>query len=329
VQVKSTLRVGRRDKEELEVKLTIDPTKLPAWTIFGSSSGAALNGPEYDGYITLTAGSEKLSIPWHVLPRKAAETSTDLAHHGKPGPTLKLRNRGLDGGDFDVFSLTGVSRKIPRSQLPGPGDNFAVIDMRSVGVRHLPAALTGLPFAVLEFAIHTNGRRPTPNYPAEFDVAIDVNGDGVDDYVVFNAENGGFGVTGQNVVFIANLTTGAVSAFFLTDADFNSGNVIFTVPLNIAGGIALAPGATIGFGVFAFDNYFTGNNTDAIEAMRFTPGLARFGVVGGPFGTVEARGSLQLGVTTATLPDAQSSELGLLMMYRRNADGEADAIRIR
>jgi hypothetical protein len=34
-------------------------------------------------------------------------------------------------------------------------------------------------------------------------------------------------------------------------------------------------------------------------------------------------------VTTATLPDTLSSELGLLMMYRRNAGQEADALRIR
>ena len=66
-----------------------------------------------------------------------------------------------------------------------------------------------------------------------------------------------------------------------------------------------------------------------IEGMLFTPGKARFGVVGDPFGTVAPNGSAQLGVTTATLPDTVSSELGLLMMYRRNAGQEADAVRIR
>ena len=56
------------------------------------------------------------------------------------------------------------------------------------------------------------------------------NGDGVPDYVVFNAENGGFGVTGQNLVFVANLNAGGPArAFFYTDADLNSANVIFTV----------------------------------------------------------------------------------------------------
>jgi hypothetical protein len=334
VVTRSKVWVGGRGREELEVKLIIDPTQLPDWTLNGGAlggTGAALNGPEYDGYITLTAGSEKLSIPWHVLPRKAAETDTELQARGKPGPTLKLRNRGFAGSDFDVFSLAGVSSRVPRSELPGPGDNFAMIDMRSVGVRYLPDALTGIGADVLEFAINTNGRRAHPNYPAEFDIEVDTTGDGVPDYVVFNAENGGFSATGQNLVFLADLNAGGPArAFFFTDADLNSGNVIFTVALNIGpGSITLPAGATIGFNVYAFDNYFTGANTDAIEGMRYTPGLARFGVVGAPFGSVAARGSSTLGVTTATLPDAQSSELGLLMMYRRNAGREAEAIRIR
>ena len=63
--------------------------------------------------------------------------------------------------------------------------------------------------------------------------------------------------------------------------------------------------------------------------MRFAPGQPRFGVVGDPFGAVTAKSASDLGVTTATLPDTLSSELGLLMMYRRNEGKEADAIRIR
>ena len=60
---------------------------------------------------------------------------------------------------------------------------------------------------VLQFAVNTYGRRAHPNYPAEFDVAIDTNRDGAPDFVVFNAELGGFAVSGANVVFVANLAT--------------------------------------------------------------------------------------------------------------------------
>jgi hypothetical protein len=327
----SRVRVGAHGREDITVKLIIDPAKLPVWGLNGGSlggSGSALTGPEYDGYLTLTAGGEKLSVPWHVLPRKAADTQSTLVQRAA-GPVVRLNNGGTATSDYDVFSLAGVSKRIPRSELPGPGDSFAVIDMRSVGVRFLPASLVGLD--ILEFAINTKGRRAHPNYPAEFDIYIDTTADGVPDYVVYNAESGGFGATGQNLVFVADLNAGGpATAFFYTDADLNSGNVIFSVPVNLgAGTVTLAPGATIGFDVYAFDNYFTGNQTDAIEGMRFTPGLARYGVVGEPFGAVAGRSRAELGVTQATLPGTRSTELGLLMMYRRNAGTEADAIRLR
>jgi len=190
IEVRSRLRISPRGFEDVEVRLIIDPSKLPTWTLNGGSqggNGAALNGPEYDGYITLTAGSEKLSVPWHVLPRKAAETDTTLSQRGKPGPTLKLRNRGAEVGEYNVFSLIGVNRRVPRSELPSPGDNFAVVDMRAVGVRYLPGSSPAND--VLQFAINTFGRRAHPNYPAEFDIYLDTNNDGTDDFVVFNAEN--------------------------------------------------------------------------------------------------------------------------------------------
>jgi hypothetical protein len=265
-----------------------------------------------------------------VLPRKAADVSAEVAQRGN-GPVVKLRNRGLADSEFDVFALTGVSKRAPRSDLPQPGDNFAVVDMRSVGVRYLPGPLIGAPFDVLEFAINTNGRRAHPNYPAEFDVEIDTDGDGTPDYVVFNAESGTFASSGQNVVFLADLKAGGPArGQFFTDADLNSGNVIFSVVVNAGPGTMTVPaGATLGFTVRAFDNYFTGNETDTIEGMRFTPSLQRYVTVGGPFGALAARSSDTLAVVETTVPGAQSTESGLLLMYRRNADKEASALRIR
>ena len=208
----------------------------------------------------------------------------------KKGSTLSMLNLGVETGDYDVFSLIGQSERIPRRDLPQPGDNFEIIDLQSVGVRHLPAAVFGADY--LEFGLTTFGRRVHPNYPAEFDVYIDSNNDGTPDFVAFNSELGGFSASGQNVVSVANLTTGAVTAVFFTDADLDSGNVIFTVPMNAsagAGNVGVQPGTTIGISVFAFDNYITGALTDSVENMRFTPGNARFGVTGDPFGTVAPR----------------------------------------
>jgi minor extracellular serine protease Vpr len=319
--------VSARGHEDIEVKLVIDPRKLPEWTLNGGSqggNGALLNGPEYDGYLTLSSNGEKLTVPWHVLPRKAAEADAELVARGKPGPSLKLRNRGVETSLYEVFSLAGQSTKIPRSEIPGPGSNQAVIDLRSVGVRYLSADVAGED--LIEFAFNTNGRRAHPAYPGGFEVDIDTNGDGVVDYFVYNSENGGFAVSGQTVVAVQSATTGATGVYYFADADLNSGNIIMTVPMAALG---IVPGTTITFDALAYDNYFSGLISDSIEGMVFTPGNERFGVVDLPFGEVASWTSATLGVRTATLPDTVSTERGLLVMYRRNAGKEADAIRIR
>lgn len=320
--------VGARGSAEIDVKVVIDPSKLPTWTLNGGSlggSGAALNGPEYDGYLTLQADGEKVTVPWHVLPRKAAATKATLTDRSQTGGTIYLDNKGAEASEYEVFSLTGQSATIPKSKIPGPGSNQVVVDLRAVGVRYLPAADPRND--LVEFAISSTGRRAHPNYPAEFDVEIDTNGDGKVDFIVFNAENGGFAATGQNLVFVANMKTGATSAVFFTDADLNSGNVIMTVPMSALG---IQAGTTIGFAVTAWDNYFTIAVTDSIEGMKFTPGNERFGAVSAnPWGTIDPKSESTLGVRTVTQPDTVSSERGLLLMYRRNAGLEADAIRLR
>lgn len=329
----SSVSVTTGGDREFMVQLLIKGSKLPTWALNGGSGGgdgAALNGPEYDGYITLTSGSEKLSLPWHVLPRKASATIASPLVKTKKGSTLSLLNLGVETGDYDVFSLIGQSDRIPRGDLPQPGDNFEIIDLQSVGVRHLPAAVFGADY--LEFGLTTFGRRVHPNYPAEFDVYIDSNNDGTPDFVAFNSELGGFSASGQNVVSVANLTTGAVTAVFFTDADLDSGNVIFTVPMNAsagAGNVGVQPGTTIGISVFAFDNYITGALTDSVENMRFTPGNARFNVTGLPFSTVAPRSFASVPVTAATVPDTATTEAGLLLMYRRNTLLESEVIKVR
>jgi len=329
VKTQGKVRVRARSSEDVDVTLVIDPRKLPAWTLNGGAlggDGEAFNGPEYDGYLTLTNGAEKLSVPWHVLPRKAADDVATLKE--KRGQySLDFRNTGAEQGDFDLFSLTGVSKKIPNRDLPGPGDNAAVIDLRAVGMRYLPAAVFGDDY--LEFAISTQKRRATPNYPAEFDVYIDADGDGIDDYVVYNGESGGFAVSGQNLVNVVNLATGEGDAFFYADADLNSGNIIMTVPMNVAGLIRIKPGATLGVSVYVYDNYFTGEQTDAIEGMRFTPGNERYTAAGLPFDTTPPNGKAHAALQVTAVPNRKSTELGMLVMHRRNADAEADVLRFK
>jgi subtilisin family serine protease len=322
-----SVRVGGRGAESFEVSVVIHPERLPSWNLNGGpdgGNGALLDGLEFDGYVTLTSGAEVLTLPWHVLPHRAADL--DAERSVRVGRTLEIRNRGAADGFVEVFSLTGTSPALPRSALPRPGDNFAVIDLAAVGVR-VPAP------GLLQFGISTHGGRAHPNYPAEFDVYVDTNLDGVPEYLVFNAENGGFGVTGQNLVFVVGLnpdgsTAGPARAFFFTDADLNSSNAILTVPLSALG---VTAETTLGLSAYAFDNYFTGSLTDAIENMVYTPSLPRFVAAGLPDAGIAPGAEVELTVTEVAGGAAASpSQTGLLLQYRdSDVRNESQAVVVR
>jgi subtilisin family serine protease len=312
------------------LRIRVDATLLPVWTLNGGSRGGdgfRLQGVEFDGFVTLQDDTDTIHLPWHILPHRAAAVtpnSDEVDLNQGSGQVVLNNNDGAVNGRVDVFSLMGTNRKIPKRQLPGPGDAFAVIDLKSVGARLVDLGPTG---PGIQFAINTFGVRAHPNYPAEFDIYIDANRDGTPDYVVFNLENGGFAATGQNVVGVFNFATNSASIFFFTDADLDSSNVILTAPLSALG---LSPSSKFDFSVYAFDNYFTGNLTDAIENLTYTANTPRFVAFGVPASGVPVGGSSTLTIQSVPGGDVASpSQTGVLLMYR---DGkvkqEADAIRV-
>jgi len=321
----NSVKVGANSRATITVKLRVDPRRLPDWTLDGGSLGGRgdlLDGPEYDGYLTLTAGPEVLSVPWHILPRKAAEAGALLAQRSNwAGGIILFANAGLAESEFDVFALTGTSSKVPPGELPAPGDSFAVIDMRAVGVRYLPGE------EALQFAINTFGRRAHPTYPGGFEVDIDTDGDGVFDYAVYNQEQTGFAATGISLVYVANLATGLSSAYYYLDADLNSGNTIFSLPLAALG---VAPDTRLNFAAFAYDNYFTGTTTDAILDMSFTPATPRYAVSGDSSGVVRPLRLARVDtLAVAGGAEASPSQTGFLVMMRRNAGKEAEVLVVR
>jgi minor extracellular serine protease Vpr len=314
IETPSSVLVRANSKETIGVNLDVDPSKLPLWNMNSGSrggNGPLFNGVEYDGYITLNGGSadSKITVPWHVLPHRAANvftTATNVNLNNNAQVTLLNQSKVLDGG-VDVFNLTGTSPRIQKKDLPKPGDNFAIVDLRSVGARQLGSNI--------QFGIDTFGQRAHANYPAEFDVYIDSNNDGNFDYVVFNLENGGFGTSGQNVVEVFNLGTNApVGIFFFNDADLNSGNAIMTAPLAAVG---LTPSTKFRYSVFAFDNYFTGNQTDAIENMTLTLDTPKYSF-GSPLTfAVPANDAFSTSISqVAGGATASPSQTGFQLLYR-------------
>ena len=172
---------------------------------------------------------------------------------------------------MSVFSLTGTGTQFPASVLPAPGSDYAVINLQAVGLRLVCADAACDAFAV-QFAVNTFGQRSHPDVPAEFDVIIDVNNDGVPDLDVFNGDIGfittGTTFSGQNGVFVVDLTppSGPVASgpYFYTIADLDSADAILTAPL---GALSTSNGLSLGISTpftfflgLASDNFFTGNS---------------------------------------------------------------------
>lgn len=308
----ASITVPANGAASFQLQLKVDASKLPAWTLNGGSlggDGSLLQTVEFDGYIGIAGGGDNVHLAWQILPHKAAAvtpSTTSVTLSGGSGSVLLRNTGGAVTGRVDVFALTGTSPKISKDTLPQPGDNYAIIDLKSVGVRQAGSAL--------QFAINTFGERAHPNYPAEFDIYLDTNRDGTPDYVVYNAELSGFAVTGQNVVFVQKIGAGTATAYFYTDADLNSANAIMTLPLAAVG---LTPSSQFDFSIYAFDNYFTGNLTDAIENMTFTAGTPKFAATGLPASGIPAGGSATLSISAVPGGAAASpAQSGLLLMYR-------------
>jgi minor extracellular serine protease Vpr len=332
-----TVTVPANGATSFVFSLTVDASKLPTWPWDNPGDGASNAGSEGGlgplltvaeaaGYLTLADATDTIHLPWHILPHKADNLkvgSTSLALGGGTTGTISVSNLGgAIPGAVDTFALTGTSPRIPSADLPKPGDNFAVIDLRAAGVRANGSNV--------EFAINTYGSRSAPVYPAEFDIYIDSNNSGTPDYVLFNNELGGFGATGETVVNVVNLSTGIATPIAFANVDFNSANIVFSVPMAAVG---LAPGQKFNFAVLAFDNYFTGNLTDVIGTMVVTLGAPRYSTDGGTGFVstfVPAGGSVPITVTKVAGGAAGSpSQIGILLKYRDAKPGsETDLVTV-
>lgn len=322
----NSVNLGAGKSQKIKVKVTIDGSKLQDWPFndVGATGGdgSLLNGPEFDGWITATSERDSVKIGWTVLPKKAAEVSASSSLKLKKDGTgsVKVKNTSsVASGDVEIFALTGTSPELP-DPAPGepgsPGSNAAIIDLAAVGVREPEPGF-------VQFGVATYDRRTVLNYPAEFDVYVDSNNDGTDDYIVYNAELGGFALTGQTVVYVANLATGASTAYFYVDGGFNSSTQILTAPMSALG---IAPGQTFGYSVYAFDNYFTGATTDSIEGQTFTAGEVKYTPSSGTL-TVPAKSNSTIDVKATTAAGA-STQTGLLLLYRSAATNDYGVVQI-
>jgi subtilisin family serine protease len=218
---RTSVTVPARGSTEMDVTLTV-----PVATA-GASKGAGLSFKEVAGIIQFTPTSSALNggavlrVPYYLVPRALSDLSTSIGHlQGKdPSTTAKITNRhGAIPGDADFYAWGLEDRRDP-----GRVSN----DVRAIGTQSFPSGNTQL----LVFAVNTFDRWSNAS-TNEFDIYIDVDGDGIDDYVVVGMDQGfvtAGDFNGRMGAFVFSLRSGAGFLDFFATAPTDSSTALLPV----------------------------------------------------------------------------------------------------
>jgi minor extracellular serine protease Vpr len=320
VSAPSSVRVqpGVGRDTTFDVTITIDGSKLRGNHMNSGSQGAdpaGLTLNEYDGYLVLDDGKQPLHLPWHVLPRKAAEVvpdTTDLEPGAFP-QVIGLDNTGVGTAQNDAYALLAVSDEQPRG---GRGEQSPTPDIEAVGINTFPVPAgfcSGSPSFIWAFAVATHDRQEHL-LPVSHQVWLDTNQDGSDDYVVLNRDLSGLGTItdGRQVTWVLNLQTGAASVFFFAEHAMNTGNTVLLLCGEQIGMNAADLGVTqVDMDVIAQD-FYHGGPGDSVEGLTVTPlGERFFGVPNDVPGNTSDPAGLEV-YDFGSFP-GNSDELGLLL----------------
>jgi subtilisin family serine protease len=307
--------VPARGDAEVKVRLSVPV----------ASVGNAADFPDVSGLVqfTPTGGGNNgvsLRVPYYLVPQAISHIDTNidarqLARTGSATATVTNRNGATTGAaDWYAWGLTdGRDRSL--------GSN----DVRAVGAQAFPG--------VIAFAISTQNRWSNAASD-EFDVLVDVNGDGVDDYDVVAADLGALTTGSSNgtvAVAVFNLATGAGSIQFLADALTDSSTMV--LPVNISqlctSGAPCLSAANPRLKYHAVGYGLTDNTVDVVDGVAsfnaFSPAIST-----GMFDVVAPGASATENVTLNAAEFAQTPPLGLMIVSHENpSTDEAQLISVK
>ena len=334
-----TVKPGKTAK--VKVALVADARKL------GSSFGAdqfAFN--QVSGHVVLTSGSEVLRVPYLLVPRTQAKVTgdssfsltvkgqpakTDSKSKGKNGSkpkpepatsaTIKLTNKGVveTGVDFYTWGLKDA-RDVPKRT---PGSGF---DLRAAGVQSFADGDD----ALLVFAINNHDRWSNAAVN-EFDVEIDIDGDGAPDWIVFSFDSGAVRAgdfNGTVEVWALELATGDLYATgFLATSPTDSSTILLPV---YAGDLGLS--ADAGQFSYTVSSYsMEGDGSDSFSGWATYNPWAK-AIEDGQWADVPVASKKVKSVPVTAAIDpvqwAAQKPLGLMAVALDNKSGSAEALLI-
>lgn len=188
-------------------------------------NGTALTLNEYDGYLILEDDDDRIHVPWHVLPRKAADVQYGELDFSTENPTtVEMSNKGAGTGQTGTFSIIALSENLPEG---GPGEQAPTPDIRAVGINsfEVDAGICSRndPSFVWAFAI-SSWERQTHLINVRYDIFLDLDQDGNSDYVVLNSDFDGPNdrTDGRQVSLVIDRQTARQSRVFFAEHSMNT-----------------------------------------------------------------------------------------------------------
>jgi minor extracellular serine protease Vpr len=334
----STLTLKRGESAEVKVRLNV-----PAATS-GSAVGNPASGTggfrQASGLVTLTPttasgnGGASLSLPYFLIARARSEVQARFASDdfgpASPNGAADVRNGSpavTGTADFYAWGLRGKNKKA------------ATAGLRAVGVQSfdVPANALGLqgtsPVKLLVFAINVFHPWTTPVLN-EYDILLDVNGDGKFDFAVVSV-----GLTSGRVrVSIFDISKNPAvqvrqTVTFAATAPTNESTILMPIVAKDAGVTSTNPrfayGAQ-GSDGFTGDFDFIGENADgtvAANAGRFNAFSSA--VSTGAFAVLPPGASASVPLTINAAEFAATPALGVMVVGIDNFSGKAEANLLR
>jgi minor extracellular serine protease Vpr len=179
----STVKVNAHSSRKVDVKLRITKAgvaALPSMAAIATGSVLTIRGAVIATPTSAGTGRYALRVPFLVSPRglsqvDAGRRSPYSFAAGVASADVPLKNKGVHSGDADVYAW-GIS---------DPNEGLATTDIRAVGVQSFPDSGD----ALLVFAVNTYGRWGSASVN-EFDIGIDTDKDGTDDFFVIGVDGG-------------------------------------------------------------------------------------------------------------------------------------------
>ncbi len=257
-------------------------------------------------------GGIALTVPYYLVPRVSANIAGKLPRFRgfPPVSTATVTNAGSAIAAQTDFYAWG---------LESTNDGLGTADLRAAGVQAIDAG-AGEFFVVFAVNTHTAW---SSGFTVEFDIFVDVNGDTLDDFVIFNIDFGLLtaGVrNGQHVAAVFDLNTNRLFVDFFAIAPTDSSTMLLPVLARTIGLDAGNP--RFSYNVVAYDLQSDASDTFATTARfnAFTPGISN-----GAFELVAPDTTVSVPIEVDPAEFGTTPALGVMIVAQDNKNGAQEA----